>query len=223
MERIGIIGGGRFGTTLAMELTQKGGEVLFMDKARDVVQRLSGVVAKAVQGDATDIEALSEAGFGACETVVVAIGSNVEASILATMALKDLRVARIIAKASTDTHGKVLERVGVNQIIYPERERASRLARTLAAQSIIDYIEVAEGTGIIEIQAPPMFQNKTLSEANIRGSFGLTVLAIYRAAGESGRRQTLQVPAGSDLVHEGDVLVLFGPDDKIRDLENAIA
>lgn len=223
MERIGIIGGGRFGTTLAMELTQKGGDVLFMDKARDVVQRMSGVVAKAVQGDATDIEALSEAGFGNCETVVVAIGSNVEASILATMALKDLRVARIIAKASTDTHGKVLERVGVSQIIYPERERALRLARTLAAQSIIDYIEVAAGSGIIEIQAPPMFQGKTLSEANIRGTYGLTVLAIHRAAGAEGRRQTLQVPSGSDLVQEGDILVLFGPDDKIRELEGAIA
>lgn len=218
-RRIGVVGGGRFGTTLALELAQKGVEVLFMDRDRAVVQRMSDEVAKSVQGDATDAEALVEAGFPTCDAVVVAVGSNVEASIMATMALKDLKVPLVLAKASTDTHGKVLTRVGADEIIYPERDRAMRLARKLSARSILDYIQVAQGTAILEVQAPESYVDRPLVDTGIRQRFGLTVLAIRRGSVTGGVAQDFCVPSGSDIIRKGDILVLFGPEEALHNLE----
>ena len=222
MRRVGVIGGGRFGTTLAMELTLNGVEVLFMDRDRDAVQRLSERVAKAVQGDAADPEALMEAGFGSCDIVIVAIGSNVEASIMATMALKDLKVPRIVAKASSETHGKVLDRIGAHQIVNPERDRAVRLARTLMARSILEYFQVDTTSGIIEIETPEEFIDKSVAVAGIRTQYGLAVLGIRRAPDTNGVRENLCVPSGADIIRRGDVLVLFGPDENLRAIEKRL-
>jgi len=221
MRKIGIIGGGRFGSTLATCLGQQGMEVLFMDRDRDVVQRLSSAVSKAVQGDATDAQALGEAGFGNCDAVVVAMGSSLEASILATMALKELKVAHVVAKASSDNAGKVLERVGADRIVYPERDRAARLARTLVARTIIDYIQVSPGTGIMEIDAPPPFIGKPLAETRIRSVYGLTVLEIRR--GRDGQAtERILAPSGEDVIAAGDGLVLFGSEENLRRLTREI-
>jgi trk system potassium uptake protein TrkA len=220
MRSIGVIGGGRFGSTLAVALAQQGMEVLFMDKDRDVVQRMSDVVTKAVQGDAADVESLSEAGFGGCDVVVVAMGSNLEACILATMALKELKVPRVIAKALSENAGKVLARVGADQVTYPERDRALRLARTLTARTILDYIQVSPGTGIVEVQAPDKFVGKPLAETRIRSLYGLTVLEIRRGQGDRSVRIT--GPSGDDVVTENDTLVLFGSDENLRRFEKEI-
>ena len=222
MHRVGVIGGGRFGTTLATELALNGVEVLFMDRDRDAVQRLSERVAKAVEGDAADPEALEEAGFGSCDIVVVAIGSNVEASIMATMALKDLKVPRIVAKASSDIHSKVLERIGAHQIVNPERDRATRLARTLMARSILEYFQVDTTSGIIEIESPDEFIDKSVAVCGIRSQYGLAILGIRRAPDANGVRENLCVPSGADIIRKGDVLVLFGPDDKLRAMETQL-
>jgi trk system potassium uptake protein TrkA len=220
MRSIGVIGGGRFGSTLAVSLAQQGIEVLFMDKDRSVVQHMSDVVTKAVQGDAADREALSEAGFGSCDVVVVAMGSNLEACILATMALKELNVAKVIAKASSENAGKVLARVGADQVTYPERDRALRLARTLTARTILDYIQVSPGTGIVEVQAPEKFIGRPLAETRIRSLYGLTVLEIRRGQGDQSIRIT--GPSGDDVVTENDTLVLFGSDENLRRFEKEI-
>jgi trk system potassium uptake protein len=219
MRRIGIIGGGRFGSTLAAALAQQGVDVLFMDRDRDTVQRMSGSVGKAVQGDAADSLALAEAGFAGCDIVVVTMGSNLEASILATMALKDLRIPRIVAKAASEMAGKVLERVGADQIVYPERDHAVRLARVLGARTVLDYVEVSEGTGIIEIQASGSLVGKSLSESRLRSVYGLTVLEIRREPTRAGVPANVVAPSGDDLIQPGDVLVLYGVDAALRRFE----
>jgi trk system potassium uptake protein TrkA len=222
MRRIGIIGGGRFGTTLALGLAREGVDVLFMDKDPAVVLHMSAHVRKAVQGDSSDAEALAQAGFSSCDVVVVAMGSNLEASVLATMALKDLKVPRLIAKASSDIHGKVLQRVGADQIVFPERDRAAGLARALVARSVLDFIEVGPGSGIFEVQAPAHWVGKPLGETRIRNVYGLTVLAIRRAAGPDGTREELVAPSGDDVIEERDILVLFGAEEKLRRFEREI-
>ncbi len=215
MQRVGIIGGGRFGSALANCLVQRGVEVLLLDRDRQIVQRLMNLVSKAVEGDATELETLVEAGFERCDTAVVAIGTDLEGSILATLNLKELKIRKVIAKAATDLHGRVLERVGADRIIYPDRDMAIRLARSIAAPSILDYIELSGGASIVEMKAPPEFIGKTLSETRIRNVFGVHVLAL-RHRGVGTEEETTLAPSGSDTISEGDTLVLFGPDDRIR-------
>lgn len=218
MRTIGVIGGGRFGSYLARSLAQQGVDVLFMDRDREIVQRMSGSVSKAVQGDAADPQALGEAGFGECDVVVVAMASNLEASILATMALKDLQVPTVVTKASSDNAGKVLERVGADKVVYPERDRAVRLARTLCARSILDYVQVSPECGIIELEVPEAFAGKTLAESRIRNVHGLTVLEVRRK-GPDGVLQVIPAPGGEQVIAKRDILVIFGVEANLRQFE----
>lgn len=219
--KIGIIGGGRFGSYLASDLAQLGVDVLFMDKDPVIVQRMSDIVAKAVQGDAADPQALDEAGFGSCETVVVCMASNLEASILATIALKDMKVLHVIAKAGSDNGGKVLERIGADQVVYPERDRAARLARIISARSIVDYMQISPGTGLVEVEATEEFAGKSLSETRIRSTYGLTVLEIRRGKKDSSPAR-IPAPGGEELVREGDTLVCFGTEENLKRFEKSL-
>lgn len=218
MKRIGVIGAGRFGTALVENLAQRGAEVLVLDCKKEIVQRMSTLVEEAVHGDATNMDVLMGTGFQKCDAVVVAIGTNMEASILAVMNLKEIKVSNIIAKAGSDMHGKVLERIGATQVIYPEKERAQRLARGLLARSAVDYFEISDGVSVAEIKAPNQFVGKTLVDANIRKAYGVTILAIKR--GEKGKEKQINIisPTGDDVIQEGDTLLLFGPDNKLEDI-----
>lgn len=215
MQRVGIIGSGRFGSELAACLAQRGVEVVVLERDRALVQKMMSVAAKVVEGDATEIQALVEAGFERCDTAVVAIGTDLEGSILATMNLKELKVRQVVAKAATDLHGRVLQRVGADRVIYPDRDMAIRLARSIAAPSILDYIELSGGASIVEMKAPPELIGRTLGEARIRNIYGVHVLAL-RHRGVDLAEETTIAPSGSDVITDGDTLVLFGPDDRIR-------
>ncbi len=215
MQRVGIIGGGRFGSALASCLMQRGVEAILLERNRDIVQRMMNVVTKAVEGDATELQTLIEAGFEQCDTAVVAIGTDLEGSILATMNLKELKIRQVVAKAATELHGRVLQRVGADRVIYPDRDMAIRLARSIAAPSILDYIELSGGASIVEMKAPGELVGRTLSEAKIRNIYGVHVLAV-RHQGVDKVDETTIAPSGSDVISEGDTLVLFGPDERIR-------
>jgi trk system potassium uptake protein TrkA len=212
VKRIGIIGAGRFGSSLAEELARRGAEVIVIDRDRAAVQRLASVVARAVEGDATDIETLSESGIQECDALVVAIGTNMEGSILATMNSQELKVPHIVAKAVSDMHGKVLERLGVKEVVYPNRERAIRLARSLLASTALDYFEVYEGLSVAEMIAPKELVGKTLIESKLRARHGITVLLIRRPESTPGAKRPIITPNGDDIIREGDTLLLFGPD-----------
>lgn len=222
MRRIGIIGGGRFGSSLAATLAERGVEVLLLDKDRTVVDRLAGVVAKAMEGDATDAGTLEAAGFSDCDTVVVAVGSDLECSVLATVTLKELKIPKIIAKAASDMHGKVLQRVGADEVIHPDKDMAARMARTLVRPSVLDYVEVSEGVSVLEIAAPLPFVGLTLSGSRIRKDYGVTVLVLRRAMQPDGTQETIVSPTADDEIHEGDTMVIFGSDDKLRKLEKEL-
>ncbi len=215
MKRIGIVGAGRFGQSLAEALSEKGAEVIILDSNRDTIQSISAMVAKAVQGDATNISVLQDAGFHDCDAVVVAIGSNMEGSIMATVNLKEMGMPVIIAKAVSDTHGMVLRRIGADTVIYPDRDRAIRLARSLLANTPIDYFEITEGISVAEITTPTFLIGQTLIDAAVRRNHGITILAIRRESKANAQRKTI-IPTGEERIMESDVLLVFGCDKDIE-------
>ncbi|MBI2441084.1 MAG: TrkA family potassium uptake protein [Lentisphaerae bacterium] len=222
MRRIGIIGGGRFGASLAQALAERGVEVLLLDRDRNVVDHLAGIVAKAMEGDATEEGTLDAAGFRDCDMAVVAVSSDMDSSVLATLALKEMKIPFVIAKAASDLHGKVLSRVGADRVVYPDKDMAARLARTLVAPSVLDYVEVAEGISVLEIQAPLQYVSKTLSDSKIRKNYGVTVLVLRRAPQPDGSQETIVSPNADDVIELGDTMVIFGTDEKLRRLEKEL-
>ncbi|MGI6497084.1 MAG: potassium channel family protein [Kiritimatiellia bacterium] len=218
MKRIGIIGSGRFGQALIESLVQKGTEVILLDNSEERIRDLADYVAKAVQGDATNVRTLKEAGLDSCEVVVVCIGNNMEGSIMATVNCKELGVPTVVSKAVSDLHGKVLKRVGADIVVYPDRDRALRLARSLLSRSPIDLFEIADGVSVSEIIPPKELVGKTLVEGQVRQKLGVTVLAIRRQAEDPRLPRKVILATGNDIVQDGDRLVVFGPDLKIDEL-----
>ena len=215
MKRIGIIGAGRFGASLAESLAQRGAEVLLIDKNREIIQEFSEFVTKAIEGDATNTRTLQDAGFQECDVVVVAIGSNLEGSIMATVNCKELGVPTVVAKANSDMHGKILKRVGADVVVYPNRDRAQRLARTLLSKGSVDLFEISDGFSIAEIDVPESLQNKSLAEAEVRKNFGVTVLCVRRLADDPTQPRAIVIPTANETIQPDDKLIIFGLDKQI--------
>lgn len=207
-----VIGLGRFGSALARELEALGHEVLAIDALESVINELAPEVTHALQLDATDEEALRAAGAGEFATAIVAISSDTEASIFATMALKRLGVRTVIAKAGGTLHGEILERVGADRVVYPEREMGIQVARTHSIPNVIEYLNVAPNFGVERVVPPARFVGRTLKELDLAGTLGLRVVALRR-----GERVTVN-PHPSELIGPGDELVLIGPDDRLERL-----
>lgn len=222
MRRIGIIGGGNFGASLAEALVKLGVEVLLLDQDRDIVDRMAGVVAKTMQGNATEEGTLEAAGFKDCDIVVVAVGSNMETSVLTTLSLKEMKIKNVIAKAISEAHGQVLKRIGADRVIYPDKDMAARLARMLVAPSVLDYVEVSEGASVLEIAAPLQFIGKTLAESKLRKTFGVNVLVLRRAKEGEDSQETIINPDADDVIELGDTMVIFGSDEKLKKIENEL-
>ncbi len=216
--KIGIIGGGRFGITLAESLAANNVDVTLVDRNWEVVQSLSDSTIRAVHGDGTNPEILRASGFADVDVAVVAISSSLECSTLATINCKDFKIAKVIAKASSDLHGRVLERIGADIIVYPDRDRAYRLAKSLISRSPVDLFEIASGYSVAEISVPRETVGKTLIEAAVRQTYGITVLAIKRTTeGGKGPRQTI-ITTGKETLQEDDLLVVFGADESLDKL-----
>lgn len=215
-KRIGIIGSGRFGEALVQALAAQGAEVVLMDTDRRKIQELSEYVTRAIEGDATNIHALEEAGFALCDTVVVAIGENIEGSIMATVNCKDLGVETVVAKASTEAHGRILRRVGADVVIYPNRDRALRLARSLLTTSQAELFEIADGLCAAEISVPEILVEQTLADTNIRSEYDITVLAIRRLDDvDPASPRQLIIPRADTVIRSDDRLLVFGTAEKI--------
>jgi trk system potassium uptake protein TrkA len=215
MKRIGIIGAGRFGASLAESLAEHGAEVLLIDKNRDIIQDFSEFVTKAIEGDASSTRTLEDAGFQECDVVVVAIGSNLEGSIMATVNCKELGVPTVVAKANSDMHGKILKRVGADLVVYPNRDCAKRIARTLLSKGSVDLFEISDGFSIAEIDVPESLKNKSLAEAEVRKNFGVTVLCVRRLAEDPTQPRTIIIPTADGVIQPDDKLLVFGTDKKI--------
>ncbi len=198
-----VIGLGRFGGGLATTLVGMGHEVLGVDADPKIVQGLAGVLTHVVEADSTSEAAMRQLGAGEFDTAIVAIGTDIEASILTTSVLADLGVRRIVAKAVTEPHGRILERVGAHRVVFPERDMGVRVGHSLAG-SILDYFELDPGFAIVETRAPRELVGKTLADAEVRKRYGITVVCIKPAGGSF----TYATP--DTVVSEGDILVVAG-------------
>ena len=202
-----VIGLGRFGQALAGTLTRLGHEVLGVDASPKVVQACAADMTHVVQADATDIEALRQIGAADYGRAVVAIGTDIQASILATYALVDLGVPRIWAKAKTAEHGAILERVGAHRVVLPEREMGERVAHTMVGRTI-DYVELDEDFVLIETTAPKERTGMTLRDAELRKRYGVTVVAVKPPDGAF----TYATP--ETVIHPDDLMVVAGEREK---------
>ena len=211
MKRVGIIGAGRFGLSHAEALAEAGTEVLLIDRNNALVQTALKKVTWAVQCDATSASALEAAGVTECDMVVVAIGSNVEASMLVTANCRELGIKTVISKATSEIHGKILDKLGADQIIYPDRDSAHRLARNITEHNAYDLLELSEGVSLAEIDVPEACIGKTLAEADLRKKNGVTVLCIRRPDLTSRRKpRQIVIPSPTDAFQPDDKLIVFG-------------
>ena len=211
MKQIAVLGLSRFGISVARSLTEFGAEVMGVDIDKEKVADISHEITHAVQADILDGEALDALGLRNFDVVVLSI-KDVEISCLATIALKDHGAARVVAQASGDAHAKILERIGADKVIMPERDMGTRLARSLAGENIIDYMELSARHSLMEIEALDEWVGHTLKDSNIRSRYGINVVAI-----RSGK--TLRVsPQGDDLIHDGDILVVIGENSDLEKL-----
>ena len=202
-----VIGLGRFGAATADTLTKLDREVLAMDTDMDLVQQWSELVTHTVQADVTRIEALQQIGADNFGTAVVAVGSSIEASVLITANLVDLGIPQIWTKAVSESHGKILERIGATHVIFPEVEAGERVAHLLNGQ-MLDFVEVDEDFAIVRMFPPRVLLGKTLAQAGIRNEYKITTVGVKKP-GESFTYATAET-----LIAEGDQILVSGhPDD----------
>lgn len=216
MKSFVIIGLGRFGNAVARELYRRGNEVLAIDMDEDAVQRIADFVTHAVVGDAKDENVLRSIGVRNFDCAVVAIASDIQDSVLVTLMLKEWGVKFIVAKAQSQMHSKVLQRIGADKVVFPEEDMGNRLAQTLSSSNVIDFIELSQDFSIVEIHPPQSWSNKTLSELSVRARFGVNVLAVR---GEDRDIVTIS-PTADQIIHQGDVLIVIGANDDIERLGN---
>ncbi len=202
-EEVLVIGLGRFGRALARELDKLGHQVLGVDFDAETVRAATRDLQHVVQIDATSVDAMRELGAGDFQTAVVAIGGDIEASIIATYVLVDLGVPRIWAKAITGSHGAILNRVGAHRVVFPERDMGIRVAHTLTGRTI-DYLELDPNFALLETPTPQAFIGMKLRDTAIRANYGLTVVCVKR----DGEEFTYATP--DTVLREGDLLVVAG-------------
>ncbi len=211
-KQVVVIGLGRFGSSLARTLVERGYEVLGLDTDMKRVEEVAEFATQAAQLDATDEEALREMGVRNFDVGVVAIGGDIKSSILVTLLLKRLGVQTVICKAQDDLHGEILEKVGADRVVYPERDTGIRVAHALTATNLVDYLEVMPGFGIAKLVVPPGFAGKELGQLDLKGNFGITTLILRRGS------ELIVNPTRSEVLGRGDVLVLAGRDEKLEAL-----
>ncbi len=220
-----VIGLGRFGTAVARTLADLGHEVLAVDREEEPVAEVEPYVTQGVVLDATQEKALQNLGLRDFDWVVVAIG-DLESSILITVLLKEMGVPRVLAKALSTIHAKILRKVGADRVVFPERDMGQRVARSLASPMVFDYLELSPGYSIVEIAAPREFSGKTLKDLRIRNRFGVTVIAIRRKMPELKEESSsldfkevpIISPTPDEEIHEGDILVVLGKNQDIEKL-----
>lgn len=212
MKQFAVIGLGRFGSSVARTLSRMGFDVLAVDTDEERVNDISEEVTYAVQVDAMDEQALKSLGIRNFDVVIVAIGQEVQSSILVTVMLKEMGVPRVVAKAMSELHGKVLQKVGADMVVFPERDMGVRVAHALVSRNILDQISLSPEYSIIELIAPTEFWGKTLQESAMRREYGVTVLAIRRGT------DIIISPGAKQVIREGDILVVLGRNDKLKRL-----
>lgn len=210
-----VFGLGKFGKSVAQTLADNGKEVLAIDTMEEVIQDVSDIVTHAVQADVTDADALKALGVGNFDVAVIAISNNLQASIMSTILAKEMGVPYIIAKAQNDIHKRVLEKVGADKVIFPEREIGVRIANNLISENFVDYIELSDDYSIVETAVLDEWVGNSLKDINMRVNYGINVMAIRK--GES-----ISITPGPDLIlQSSDILVVIGANSDLRKINMA--
>lgn len=216
-KQFAIIGLGRFGSSVAIFLSQMGYEVLAIDEDEERVQDVANTVTHAVSADSTDEEAMRALGVRNFDVVVVAIGQDIQASILTTLILKDLGVPKLIVKAQNELHGKVLNKIGADKVVFPERDMGLRVAHHLISPNILEHIELSTDYSIVELRVPDSMIGKNLKQLDVRAKYGCNVLAIKR-----GNDMNV-APSADQAITGEDILVIVGRNEQLTKLEQAYA
>lgn len=207
-----VFGAGRFGTSIAEELFENNVEVMVIDKDDERIQNLATKVTTAIIADVTDEAAMEEVGLKNFDVAVVAIGSDLESSIIATVTAKEHGIPTIYAKSPTDMHGRILSKIGADYVIYPEKQIAERLARSISGSSIVDYLNFSEEYSIAEMAAPKNWENKTLAKLDLRKQKNLMIIAIKR------KNETIISPKSDETILKNDKVIVLGKNEEIEEI-----
>ncbi len=209
-----IIGLGRFGASVARTLASSGHSVIGIDQSEDRIQRVAAEINDAIKCDATDAEILESLGINDFDATIVAIGENyIQNSILVTLILKEKGAKKIIAKAGTQTQGRVLSKVGADIIVYPEKDMGERVAKNLTSSNVLDFLEVATNVSIIEIVAPKLLVGHNLVELNMRHKYGITIIAV-----KTNSNEFKSPPDINYIFQPDDVVTLIGENKLLKKL-----
>jgi trk system potassium uptake protein TrkA len=214
-KQFAVIGMGRFGSSVARTLCDLGFEVLAIERSEEKMEDVVDLVTHVVQADSTDEEAMRSLGIRNFDVVVVAIGQDIQSSILTTIILKELGVPTVVVKAQNELHAKVVRKVGADKVIFPERDMGMRVAHHLISPNIIDYIELTDGYSILEVAATGPLRGRNLRELDIRAKYRCNVIAI-----KAGGKMNI-TPHAEDLITEHDVLVVVGRNSDLQNFEKA--
>lgn len=214
---VAVIGLGNFGTALAQRLYELGNQVTVLDKSPKALAAVQDTARQAVNADATDRAVLEEAGIDLADAAVVSLGSNLAASILVTLHLKEMKVKKIVAKAVSRDHKKILSRVGAGEVIFPERDAARRLAGTMTDPNMLDYLPIGHEFSVAEVAPPAEFVGKTVVELDLRRRFEVNVIAVRELA----PRQATRLIEPQYRIKETDILVVVGSHEDIKKLHQA--
>ncbi|MBN2460142.1 MAG: TrkA family potassium uptake protein [Candidatus Cloacimonetes bacterium] len=227
MAKFAVIGLGKFGMNVATTLYENGAEVIAIDTNQMLVDEISSRVSVAINMNSTDEKALKMNRIQDVDAVILAIGNNIEVSVLTAVILKRIGVSNIFAKVDSKVHERILELLGVQNIIFPEEQIARQLANSLLSSSVLEYIDLSSGHSVVELVVPEIWIGKTLQELALPAEWGIHIVAIkytFLKVTEEGEnildKKINDMPGANDIVHEGDVLVLIGPKHKINELIN---
>ncbi|MCG7410530.1 TrkA family potassium uptake protein [Paenibacillus sp. ACRRX] len=215
-QQFAVIGMGRFGSSLAKELMKLGHQVLGIDKDEEIIDELSSEMTHAVVADAADEEVLRSLGIRNFDCVIVAIGDDIQTSILISIQVKELGVKKVVAKALSELHGRVLERLGVDRVIYPERDMGIRVAHHLVSPNLLDYIELSKDYTIAELSVPKCLHGLKLKELDPRAKYGCSIVALNKPGG------IIIAPSAEDTLAEKDIMVMIGTNRQIEAFEERL-
>ena len=210
--KFAVIGLGSFGSNIAKTLYEKGNEVLAVDEDKEKIDEVKNFVSHAVHMDAADKENLQALGIKDMDVVIVSLGPEMEASVLTVLYLNEMGTKRIVAKALTEDHAKILESVGATEVIYPEKDMAIKTALRLSCPNVLEYLPLISGFGIQEIAPPEKFIGKNLRELDLRNKYGIQVIAIKELIPE----KTTFVPKADFVLKDSDILVIMGEDKQLE-------